>query len=175
MWLSQVRWGLFLTLKIIIKTNYFVYWWRDTLANLRDTNLNAQWLYIGWRKAQRVIQLDIPRYKLGHHKWFALRHLITNSRHSARGFWNRFLKETSQVNRRTKNCAMKRLLHGTLYLRNSPTGEQIQNGRPTDEISRDNITSWCGPALFCFSFSVVEISVLKISQLSFTAVCWALY
>ncbi len=33
---------------------------------------------------------------------------------------------------------MKRLLHGTLRLRNSPTGEQIQNGRPKDEIPRDN-------------------------------------
>ncbi len=31
------------------------------------------------------------------------------------------------------NWTMKRLLHGTLRLRDSPTGEQIRNGRPTDE------------------------------------------
>ncbi len=37
--------------------------------------------------------------KLGRHEWFALRRLITNSRISAftGGFWNCFLKETSQV------------------------------------------------------------------------------
>ncbi len=49
---------------------------------------------------------------------------------------NRFLKETLQLDGRTKNWIMKRLLHGTLRLKNSPTGEQIQNGRPTDEITR---------------------------------------
>ncbi len=35
---------------------------------------------------------------------------------------------------------MKRLLQGTLRLKNSPIGEQIQNGRATDEIRRDIIT-----------------------------------
>ncbi len=49
-------------------------------------------------------------------------------------FGNRFLKETSQQDGRTKNWTMKRLLHGTLRLKNSLTGEQILNGRPTDEI-----------------------------------------
>ncbi len=34
------------------------------------------------------------------------------------------------------NRIMKRLLHGTLRLRNSQTGEQIQNGRRTDEITQ---------------------------------------
>ncbi len=70
-------------------------------------------------------------FKLGRHEWFALRRLITNSRNSAftGSFWKRFLKETSKVDGRTKNRLMKRPLCGTLRLRNSPTGEQIQNGR----------------------------------------------
>ncbi len=63
---------------------------------------------------------------------------------------------------------MKRLLHGTLRLRNSPKGEQIQNGRLTDEIPWDTITPWCGLALFCRSFSLAEFSVLKILAFSFT-------
>ncbi len=37
---------------------------------------------------------------------------------------------------------MKRLLHGTMWLRNSPTGEQIQTGRTTDEIQRDPIAPY---------------------------------
>ncbi len=78
-------------------------------------------------------------------------------------FWNSFLKETSQQDGRNKNWTMKRLLHGTLRLRYSPTGEQIQNGRPTDEIQRDPITPWCGPPPFCPCFSLAETSVLKIS------------
>ncbi len=41
---------------------------------------------------------------------------------------------------RTKHWIMKRLLHGTLRLRNSPAGEQIQNDLPMDEITRDTIT-----------------------------------
>ncbi len=63
--------------------------------------------------------------------------------------WNRFLKETAQEDVRNKNCTMKRLLHGTLRLRNSPTSEQIQNGRTTDEIPRDPISPWCSPPPFC--------------------------
>ncbi len=49
---------------------------------------------------------------------------------------------------------MKRLLRGTLRHRNSPTGEEIQNGRPTDEIPKD-------PPLFCpcFSLSPFHISL----------------
>ncbi len=42
---------------------------------------------------------------------------------------------------------MKRQLHGTLLLKNSPTGEQIQKRRPTGEMTRDPITPWCGPKL----------------------------
>ncbi len=70
--------------------------------------------------------------------------------------------QTSQEDERNKNWTMKRLLHGTLRLRNSPTSEQIQNGRTTDEIQRDPITPWCGPPLFCPCFSLAETSVLKI-------------
>ncbi len=55
-------------------------------------------------------------------------------------FLNCFLQETSQEDGRTKNWTMKRQLHGTLRLRNYPTGEQIQNGRPTDEMTGDPIT-----------------------------------
>ncbi len=64
--------------------------------------------------------------------------LITNSRNSAftGGFWNLFFKKTSQVNKGTKNLVMKRLPHETLRLRNSPTCEQFQNGRPMDETTR---------------------------------------
>ncbi len=40
-----------------------------------------------------------------------------------------------------------------------PTDEQIENGRPTDEIARDPIT----PPLFCPCVSLAETSVLKIS------------
>ncbi len=55
-------------------------------------------------------------------------------------FLNCFLKETSQEDGRNKNWTMQRLLHGTLRLRYSPTGEKIQNGRTADEIPRDPIT-----------------------------------
>ncbi len=48
-------------------------------------------------------------FKLCCHKSLALRRLITKSRNSAftEGFWNCFLKETSQVDGRTKNKIMK--------------------------------------------------------------------
>ncbi len=46
---------------------------------------------------------------------------------------------------------------------NSSTGEQIQNGRPTDAITRDTITPWGGSALFYLRVSLAEISVVKIS------------
>ncbi len=52
--------------------------------------------------------------------------------------WMKF-KET-QDDGRNKNWTMQRLLHGTLRLRYSPTGEQIQNGRTADAIPRDPIT-----------------------------------
>ncbi len=52
----------------------------------------------------------------------------------------------------------KGLLHGPLHHRNSPTDGPIQDGRPIN-----TITPLCGPALFCFSFSLAEISMLKIS------------
>ncbi len=109
-------------------------------------------------------------FKLGRHEWFVLKRLITNSRSSAftGGFWNCFLKEPSQVDKRTKNLTMKRLLHGTLGLWNAPSGEQIQNCRRPDKITRDTITPWCGSALFCLRFSFREISVLNISWFSFT-------
>ncbi len=110
----------------------------------------------------RIVNLSItlfmpffgPAFILGCHEWFALRRLITNSRISAfnGSFSNRFLKEISQVDGRTKHWIMKRLLHGTLRLGSSPTGEQIQNGRPADEITRNKITLWCGKALFCLKF-----------------------
>ncbi len=55
---------------------------------------------------------------------------------------------------------MKRLLHGTLRLRNSPPGKPIQGGRLTDEIARDNnLLMW--PSILQSSFSLAEISVLK--------------
>ncbi len=104
-------------------------------------------------------------FELGRHKWFALRRIITNSRSSAftGSFLKLFLKETSQEDGKNKNWTMQRLLHVTLRLRYSPTGEQIQNGRTADEIPRDPITPWCGPPLFCPCFSLSETSVLKIS------------
>ncbi len=105
-------------------------------------------------------------FEIGRHEWFALRRLITNSRSSA--FTGSFLKETSQEDRRNKNWTLQRLLHGTLRLRYSPTGEKIQNGRTADEIPRDPITPWCSPPLVCPCFSLAETSVLKISQFPFT-------
>ncbi len=64
-------------------------------------------------------------FKLGHYERLAFRRLITNSRNYAftGGFWNRFLKETSQVDGRIKNWIKKRLLHRTYRFRNSPTGK----------------------------------------------------
>ncbi len=104
-------------------------------------------------------------FELGRHGWFEVRRLITNSRSSA--FTGSclilYLKKTSQEDGRNKNWTMQRLLHGTLRLRYSPTGEQLQNGRTADEIPRDPITPWCGPPLFCPCFSLAETSVLKIS------------
>ncbi len=67
--------------------------------------------------------------KLGCHEWLALRCLITNSRNSV--FTGGFLKSFLKVGGRTKNRSMKRLLHGALRLRNSPTGKQIKKW-PTD-------------------------------------------
>ncbi len=55
-------------------------------------------------------------------------------------FLNCFFQETSQEDGRIKNWKMKRQLHGTLWLKNSPNGEQIQKRRPTDEMTRDPIT-----------------------------------
>ncbi len=49
---------------------------------------------------------------------------------------------------------MKRLLHGTLQLRNSPAGEQIQNGRTTDEISRDPRPPCCVHNCYVLAFSL---------------------
>ncbi len=62
---------------------------------------------------------------------------ITNSRNSAlsRGFQKQFLLETSHLDGRTKNWTTKLLLHGPLWHRNSPTGEPIQDGRPTEHIT----------------------------------------
>ncbi len=68
--------------------------------------------------------------KLGRHEGFAVRRLITT----------RIIKETSQEDGRTSYRTMRRLLHGTLLLRNFPTSEQIQNGRRADEVPRDPIT-----------------------------------
>ncbi len=53
------------------------------------------------------------------------------------------------------------LTTGLLRLRSSQSGEPIQDGRPMDQIARDPVTAWCGPALFCLSFSLAEISMLK--------------
>ncbi len=88
-------------------------------------------------------------FERGRHEWFALRRIITNPRNSALpgGFWNRFIWETSQVDGRTKDWIMKRLLHGPSRHRHSQTDEPIQNGRPIDPIA-----SYCGLALFCLSF-----------------------
>ncbi len=47
---------------------------------------------------------------------------------------------------------------------NSPTGEPIQDSRPSDQIARNPVTPWCGPASFCLIFSLAEISMLKISR-----------
>ncbi len=73
-------------------------------------------------------------FELGRHEWSALRRLITNSRSSAftgSFFLNCFLKETSQEDRRIKNWTMQRLLHRTLRLRYSPTGERRMNFQET--------------------------------------------
>ncbi len=39
--------------------------------------------------------------------------------------------------------------------------EPIQDGRQMDQIARDPIAPWCGPALFCLRFSLAEISMRK--------------
>ncbi len=54
----------------------------------------------------------------------------------------------SQDSRRQR----KRLLHGTLRLKNFPTDKPIQNGLPTDKITRDAITTFCGPTQFSLRF-----------------------
>ncbi len=66
-------------------------------------------------------------FELGRHAWFALRRLITKSRNSAftGRFWYSFLLETSQLDGRTKDWISKRLLHGPLWQRNSPTDKPI--------------------------------------------------
>ncbi len=74
-------------------------------------------------------------------------------------FLNCFLQEASQEDGRNKNWTMQWLLNGTLRLRCSPNGEQIQNGRTADEIPKDPITPRCGPSLFCPCFSLGETSV----------------
>ncbi len=69
-------------------------------------------------------------FELFRHERFALKY----SRKSvlAGGFWNRFLQDTSQVDWRTKVWITKRLLHGPLRNRNSPTDEPILDGRPIE-------------------------------------------
>ncbi len=115
-------------------------------------------LFIGAAVHWRLLTFG-SAFKLGRHEWFALRRLITNSRSSA--FTGGFLKSFSF--RRIKNWTIQILLYRKLRFRNSPTGEQIQNGRPTDEIIRDLITPWCDPPLSCPCFFLAETSVLKIS------------
>ncbi len=89
----------------------------------------------------------------------ALNHKI-NKFSTFRGFLKSFSLRSPEVDGRTKDWITKRLLHGTLRLRNSPTGEQIQNGRTMDEIPRDPITPWCGSPLFYPCFSLTETSVI---------------
>ncbi len=72
-----------------------------------------------------------------------------------------FLRKLHKRTEEIRTGQSKRLLYGTLRLRNSPTCEQIQNGRSTDEIPRDPITPWCGPPQSCPCFSFAETSVLK--------------
>ncbi len=74
------------------------------------------------------------------------------------GYWNRSIKGASQVDGKTKDWITKRQLHGPLRHRNSPTDEPVQDGQTMDQV-----TPWCGPALFPFSFSLPEIVMLKIS------------
>ncbi len=83
-------------------------WLTDGCEHNRKYGLTMSWLFSVMRAA----------FKLGRHEWFALQRLITNSRNSAlsRGLWNRSLKETSQVDGRTKNRIMKRPLHGTCFV-----------------------------------------------------------
>ncbi len=125
------------------------------------------WIRLRWSREYPIsyIHLFGAAFKLGRHEWFALRRLITNSRSSAftRGFLKLFFLETSQEDGRIKNWTMKKQLHGILRLKNSPTGEQIQKRRQTDEMTRDPITPWCGPPLFCSCLSLAETSVLNIS------------
>ncbi len=95
-------------------------------------------------------------FKLGRHELLALRRLIAKSRNCA-------LKENDfrnprDVNGKTKDWITKRLLQLQLRHRNSPTDEPIEDGRPIDPI-----TPLCGPTLSCLSFSLAEISMLKIS------------
>ncbi len=106
-----------------------------------------------------ALRLMIPRcltiiFWLCHHDWFVLRRLITNSRNSAvtEGFWNHFLKETPQVDRRTKKWIMKKdnemgnCGSGTLQ---SAIKFKMPDRRMT---LRDPITPWCSPASLCLSF-----------------------
>ncbi len=41
-----------------------------------------------------------------------------------------------------------------LWLENSPISEQNQNGQRTDEITKDTVTPWYGPALFWTNFVI---------------------
>ncbi len=84
-------------------------------------------------------------FRLGRHERFALKCLITNSRYSA------------LLGGRTKDRITKRLLHGPLRHRNSPTDGPFQDCRPIDPN-----TPFCGPALFFLSCSLAVIALLKI-------------
>ncbi len=49
-------------------------------------------------------------------------------------FWNCFLRETSQEDGINKNWTMKKLLHGKMSLRNSPTDDEWNSKRPNNSL-----------------------------------------
>ncbi len=104
-------------------------WFR---INWHDVYLPSRWDYIS--NLLILLQTNFflfKVFKLGHHQWFALWRLITNSGNAAftGGVWNRFLTETAQVEGRTKNLIMKRIQHETMWLPTWPINPKMTNRR----------------------------------------------
>ncbi len=95
-------------------------------------------------------------FELCQHEWFALKKLQTEETLHIPGVSVIFFYETSQVDGRTKNWIVKRLLHGTLRHRNSPSGEPSQDSWAIDQTTKYKITHLCTvlavPLQVCWKF-----------------------
>ncbi len=84
-----------------------------------------------------------------------------------------------QQDGRTNNRIMKRPLHGTLRFRNSPTGEQIQNGRRRVKLQEIQLPLACAENFVIFFYDIklfftyLLTYYLLLTSKGFQSICWA--